>query len=148
MDKNLANKLDKECNRFCYYLIKQMPNKYVVEKYHDAHRVGSIKQSEISSFDNLLISIALINPFFTKLVDVYTGIFFKASIFRKKLILLIAILESCAPTCYYLDSVTQSGKAMFYVRMSYKTLFFIFSLFVSGIIFMPIHTFYKTVMKS
>jgi len=140
MNKNISiNRLSKECNVFCYYLINQMPNKYVMEKYHDAHIVGSIKQSEINYFDNLLIGIASINPFFTKLVDVYTSIFFKSSILRKKLILLLAILESCAPTCYYLDTVTHHSRVMIFVRFFQKAMLFMLSLLLSVILFTPLY---------
>lgn len=149
MDKNFIynNKLNNECNVFCYYLINQKPSKYVLEKYQDAHRVGSINRNIDSNFDKLLISIAKIS-FFTKLVDVYTSIFFKGAVFRKKLILLLAILESCAPTCYYLDSVTISGKAMLFVRIFQKVLLSMFSLLLSIIILMPLHVIYKIVSKA
>lgn len=137
-DSISSNKLSKECNVFCYYLIKQMPNKYIIGKYHNAHRIGSIRQKEMSSFDKLLIGIALINPFFTKLVDVYTSIFFKSSFLKKKLILLLAILESCAPTCYYLDTVTSTNKTIIFFRFFQKTVLFALSLFLSTIIFTPL----------
>ena len=45
------------------------------------------------------------SPGRTKIIDAYTAIFRPFSTVRRKLVLLLAILESCAPTHAYLDSV-------------------------------------------
>lgn len=139
------NKLNRECNIFCKYLIHQKPNNYVVEKYHDAHIRGSI--SKLIGFDNFLNNIASISPFFTKLSDVYTSIYLKRSAFRRKLILLIAILESCPPTCNCFDLTTASYKPVIFLKMSAKMLFFIFSILLTTIIFLPLQIIYRIISK-
>ena len=55
--------------------------------------------------DGFLVKVAGIGPWSTKIIDAYTRVFRPFSTVRKKLILLLAILESCAPTHAYLDSV-------------------------------------------
>lgn len=142
MGKNYINvsNLDDECNLFCYYLINQKPNKYVSEKYQEGHKLNNINRNHaLGNFDKLLINIARISPLFTRLVDVYTRIFFKNAVLRKKLVLLLAILESCAPTHNYIDSVDTFSKTTFYIRMFEKGLSFIHTLLISSIIFMPFH---------
>lgn len=139
-DLYYINSLRNECNVFCYYLINQRPNEYVLEKYQDGHRKSDInKNLESKHFDNLLIRIAKISPFFTKMVDVYTCRFFKSSLFRKKLVLLLAILESCAQAHHCLDFVDPFSKVVLIIRMSQKGLVFICTLLLSTIMFMPLH---------
>src|SRR5262245_43793124 len=98
--------LDRECNVFCRYLIGQTPNDYVRKKYRDAHGSRSLVGGGcISPWDALLIRIARISPWSTRITDVYSRVFYGSSLIRKKLVLLLAILESCAPSHRYLDSV-------------------------------------------
>lgn len=134
-----SSKLDGECSKFCTYLINQPPGKYVMEKYQEAHRSGKSPDTGSSAFDNLLVRIAKMNPFFTKLTDVYTSFFMKRAVFRKKLILLLAILESCPPSFNYVDSVIPSGKVMLFSGIAVRVLSYAFSLILSIIIFMPVH---------
>lgn len=141
------SKLHKECTVFCRYLIKQEPNDYVQEKYKDAHMKSGIKLGNSSAFDRLLISTSLINPVFTKIVDIYTSIFFKSSVFRKKMILLLAILESCTPSCQYLDSVSTSSKTVLFIRIFQYVSFFVLGLIFSMIFLLPLHLILKAVSR-
>lgn len=132
-------RLNDECNVFCKYLVGQKPNQYVLEKYREGHKASDLHQALNSDrFDRLLIKIAGINPLFTKLVDVYARIFSKTSVLRKKLVLLLAILESCAPTHHYLDSADSHGKTLFYIRFLLKGLLFVIFLLLSTMLFMPL----------
>ncbi len=141
------NKLADECSKFCNYLINQAPGKYVTEKYQEAHRGGKSPDTGSSAFDSLLVRIAEMNPFFTKLTDVYTSFFMKRAVFRKKLILLLAILETCPPSFNYIDSVTSSGKVMLFAEIAMRALSYAFSLILSIIIFMPVHLTFKIFTK-
>ncbi|MDO8281265.1 MAG: hypothetical protein Q7U10_01355 [Thermodesulfovibrionia bacterium] len=143
-----SSRLDNECKAFYQYLISGNPDKYVLEKYNNAHTLGSPGQSGLSNFDKVLLAVAQRGTFFTKLVDVYTTIFFKNAIFRKKLILLIAILESYAPVCYKLDSVTVRSKTIFFIKVFSWFLVFAFSLLIAVVLFMPLHVFQKFIPKA
>lgn len=142
------SRLDNECKVFYQYLISGSPDKYVLEKYNNAHTLGSLGQSYLSNFDKVLLAVAKKSTFLTKLVDVYTTIFFKNAIFRKKLILLIAIIETYAPACYKLDSVTVRSKTIFFIKVFSWLLVFAFSLLISTVLFMPLHVFEKFIAKA
>jgi hypothetical protein len=122
------NTLSRECAVFCQYLIGKRPTDYIIKKYQEAHKSGSIgKGTELLPFDKLLLTVARIHPLGTQTVDVYAAVFFRNSLVRKKLILLLAILESCAPSHSYLDSADPAPKFIILLN-------FIRRSFVSGIL--------------
>ena len=94
-------------------------------------------------FDTFLINMAMINPFLMKIVDAYTSIFHKKSVFRKKMVLLIAVLESYYPAYRCLDSAKVSSKYLLFIAMFQKGIFFLIALFLSGLIILPVHLIFR-----
>ena len=134
----LVSALDQECIAFSQYLMKQNPSFYVTDKYCEAHTTTSfLSSSEANRFDRFLLRISATHPVLAKLVDSYTCIFFKSSTVRKKWILLLAILESCAPTYQYFDSPDSSSQSLFFARMIWEGTVFLVCLCLSIVIFMP-----------
>ena len=132
--------LSRECDVFCRYLLKQEPNDYIRKKYQKAHQAeGSTLKAFDDAFDVKLLKIATLHHFATRIVDTYTVIFFKHSIVRKKLILLLAILESCGSTCHYLDSFNQLPKSILFIRIMKYVMAFSIVILVSMIVLCPIH---------
>jgi hypothetical protein len=133
-------KLDRECEAFSAYLIRQRPNDYVLAKYRDAHDAGGIVESNEKRFlDRFLIGVAAANPIGAKLVDAYTAVFYKRSAVRRKWILLLAILESCAPTYKYFELPDVGGRFWLSVRLLWLGLGFILAFGLSVILFAPAH---------
>ena len=85
--------VERECQVFCEYLLSCAPQSYAVRKYVDAHEV-SPKFSAGNRFDDLLLRVARVHPVLTKLADSYARLFVPNALLRKKLILLLAILET------------------------------------------------------
>jgi hypothetical protein len=109
--------LDRESLVFCRYLVGVKPNDYIRGKYREAHRNHSLASSDPSSpADDLLIRISRISPLTTRIIDTYTRVFRPFSLVRKKLVLLLAILESSAPMYQYLDSVEAISMPVFLLR--------------------------------
>ncbi|MBS1788242.1 MAG: hypothetical protein JST85_10990 [Acidobacteria bacterium] len=134
------NALDRECLAFSNYLVKQRPNDYVIGKYREAHAMSdAFTQTEEVFFDRLLLGASSAHPVAAKLVDAYTAIFRKKSAVRRKWILLLAILESCAPTHVYFDNPDSGGRAKLVAGLAWRGLIFILALGVSIVIFMPFH---------
>lgn len=135
-----ADNLKKECTVFCFYLIRWKPNGYILKKYQEGQRAKHLSNTDsIEFFDKLLINLVRVFPRVTKIVDVYTRVFYINSVFRKKIILLLAILESCSPTYSYLDTTDTSNKTLFYLKFFYNGILFLLILFISVILLMPIH---------
>jgi len=130
--------LNDECHVFTYYLINQRPNGYVLNKYRDAHRASdAFHNPDTNPFDTFLVSISTTSPFVTKLVDSYTSVFFRRSVVRKKMVLLLAIIESCAPTHSHLDSPDPCAKTTLWIRMVRRGIASVLTLFLSMVLLMP-----------
>lgn len=123
---------------FSSYLVGQVPSDYVLEKYCEAHLVGN-RFSASGRFDLFLVKTAVAGPLLTKLADSYARLLVPGATLRKKLILLLAILESCAPTYEFLDSVDVSSKPVLYLRIAQRGLLFVLGLLVSVVVLLPFH---------
>ena len=136
----LSKELDIECRAFCRYLVDMQPNEYILKKYLDAHKTKNTDfKFQKGFFDRFLIRFSRRSRFFTKLSDSYTRVLFKHSVFRKKLLLMLAILESTHPYHSHIDKVDSHSKTNLFVIIFIRTLFFSFSLILSALFFAPLH---------
>ena len=129
--------LDRECTVFCRYLIGQEPNEYVKKKYRTAHQIGLLRNGRECPADAFLVKIAGIGPWSSKIIDAYTRIFRPFSTVRKKFVLLLAILESCAPTHACLDSVDSNSVALLFLRLIQRCLTFALILLLGILVILP-----------
>ena len=132
--------LKQECQLFTRYLIDESPHAYVQNKYHEAHRVSDMFHTfEANSFDALLLKIAIIHPFTTKLVDTYASFFARQSVVRKKIILLLAILESCNPTYAHFDKPASGNLATLGLKTIQHGVIFGFTMVMALICLLPLN---------
>src|SRR4029077_10721821 len=99
---------------------------------------GSLRGDRAYPADGFLVKVASIGPWSTKIIDAYTRVFRPFSIIRKKLILLLAILESCAPTHAYLDSVYSSSIPLVFLRFVQRCLTFVLIVIVGIVVILPV----------
>ncbi|MFT5465587.1 MAG: nucleoside-diphosphate-sugar epimerase [Verrucomicrobiales bacterium] len=126
-----------ECDVFCRYLIGERPTAYVVEKYRAGIESEVFKQAENSAFDEKLIQLAAKRPLLTGFADAYCRFFRPNSIVRRKLVLLLAILESTTFAAK-VDEANDRGVLGFLVASGFATLGFAARL-VGGIaVFLPL----------
>ncbi|HEX9075743.1 MAG TPA: hypothetical protein VF932_08170 [Anaerolineae bacterium] len=138
-----AQALRDECILFSRYLAHQVPNDYVIRKYREAHHKSEpLRRQELGRFDLLLLRFARTNRLGAKLVDAYTCLFFRSSIVRMKMVLLLAILESCSPSYTYFDSPDAGGILGFCFRMLVQGVIFVASLAIGVVLFLPVHIFF------
>jgi nucleoside-diphosphate-sugar epimerase len=146
----LVSALDQECIAFSHYLVRRNPSRYVVDKYCEANATGSfIESCETNHFDRLLLSLAVAHPGLAKLVDSYTGIFLKSATVRNKWILLLAIMESSAPSYEYFDSPDSSSRSLLFAQMIWQGMVFLTCLCLSTIVLTPLRVIlalYSTLM--
>ena len=99
-----AGELDDECSRYCRYLTGRPATNYVAGKYAAAHEY---RQRELTAaprtFDRLLWQLSTRGVWATRLADGYARFMAPSGLLRKKLVVLLAILE-CAPAVHeYFD---------------------------------------------
>jgi hypothetical protein len=138
-DQIPAPALDAECIRFVRYLTRQAPTPYVLDKYRDAHR----RQSHLSAasarrFDRVLIAVARAHGAGAWLVDAYTAVFRKSALVRRKWVLLVAILESTAPTAGIFEVPDSENRAALLIRLAARGAAFVVGLALSAIVFLPV----------
>jgi hypothetical protein len=89
-----AAQLARECALFCRYLADVDATQDIVRAYQRAHEVETLKMNATTPFDRALLQLAAGGPALTRIADAFAGPVAPGSVLRKKLVLLIAILES------------------------------------------------------
>lgn len=117
--------LSSECQTFCRYVFECDADAYVTRKYLEAHQlVSCLGIHESNPFDQSLIWFANQGPLFARFADSYCRVFRNGALLRRKLVLLLAIVE-CAPhTASLFDQPHTSSKSAFIGRLILETLVF------------------------
>lgn len=133
---NPSANLTKECRVLTHYMIGAEPDGYICEKYRQGHECV-IFEDDDDVFDVVLTKAVRRCSYLTILVDVYSAVFRRNGLFRKKLILLLAVLESYAPTYKQIDSVSVSSRSVLYLMAIKEIVTFSAALLLSVLAFGP-----------
>lgn len=134
----LPQRLERECRTYARYLIGWEPNAYVIGKYIECHRIGRIVEPA-APFDRFLTGISARSPFLARLSDAYASRFLKCGALRKKLVLMLALLECAGATFATLDEVDGGGKTGTLIRLGWRVVVFAGALGISLLLFLPVH---------
>lgn len=131
------DRLLKECETFTSYLLGQEPTDYVVMKYRDGNAACGLDRPG-TRFDRVLLRAARAGRLGARAADSYARFFCRNSLLRKKLILLLAILENSAPSHRFIDGPEVGGRYRFYARMSAQGLAFVILLAAGTVVLLPL----------
>jgi len=131
------NRLVRECQVFTDYLSGLQSSPYVLQKYLDAHE-KVIRYDPANAFDRVLLRFATAGPNFTRLADSYACVFAPASTLRRKLILLLAILESSPLGGRFLESVDTQNRGLLVLRLALRGLLFLVRLLFATAVLLPL----------
>jgi hypothetical protein len=126
--------LERECRTFTRYLVGHDASPYVVAKYCDAHSSLAFRADPV---DQRLITVARWHPVTTFLTDAYARFFAPYGALRKKLVLLLAILETSPPFFRELDR-PPGGRLAQALRVGARLLVFIPALVVGVTVLLPV----------
>ena len=112
-----AQQLERECDTLTRYLVGTRPTSYVCRKYVEAHAHLS---PEADRFDELLIRVARRAALGAKLADSYARVFAPGTLLRKKLVVLLAILETCSPSFRLIDEIDSDKRFVLLLRISMR----------------------------
>ena len=138
------NQLVRESKVYTKFLINDEPTSYIQNKYQKAHHRSNIFEGNVSDpFDDFLIKFSSKNGFFIKLADSYASFFKKNSLIRKKLILLLALLESTAPSYRQFESPDSSSKLAIIFMLFTKGVVFVIIFIAAIVFFLPVRFLYS-----
>lgn len=103
-------RLEHEARTFTAALIGAVPVAYVVKQYARGH--VSLPLAPVQGFDAVLMHVARGGPTLTRIADAYARLFARRAILRRKLTLLLAILESAPPTDGAFGPIVTSAPAV------------------------------------
>jgi hypothetical protein len=128
--------LASECCVFTQYLLGCAAPPYTIRKYDNAHQVSPVFSSG-NRFDRFLVRVAGTHPVLTRVADSYARMLAPQALLRKKLILLLAILETSPPTHNVIDSVGGGSNLALSFRLVGKAVTFGLSAAAGAILFVP-----------
>lgn len=120
------------------YLSGVEPSAYVVAKYTEAHRLDLPQLRPGSRFDELLVAFARGGTFRAYMADAHARGFRPASLLRRKLVLLLAILE-CSAQGADLDAPDPGSRAGFALRAAFDGVRFTLAVAVGAALALPVH---------
>lgn len=133
----MAEALDRECDGFCVYLTGAPASDYVRARYSAAHEGGAVEpDGGASRFDRALVSIARSGSLAARLADSHARIFAAGGLLRRKLVLLLALLEVREPE--RVDTVTRRTRVGFFAYATVLGAAFALMLLVSTVALLPV----------
>jgi len=131
-----TDRLSRECAVFCAYLCGLKPSAYLLAKYADAHsKVPDFHPR--ARFDRLLVALAATGPRWARLADTYARVFAPRATLRKKLILLVALLEASAAHAV-LDMVDSGGRLVLFFQIVLRGALFGLCVVLAAPVFLPL----------
>jgi hypothetical protein len=116
----MVDALDRECECFCAYLSGFAASDYVRGKYRAAHELGLVESAGgASRFERRVVALAARGPRFARVLDAHARFFASSSLLRRKLVLVLAILESASPTADAVDAASTRSTARFLLRSAF-----------------------------
>lgn len=128
--------LERECRTFTRYLVGSDPTPYVIGTYCDAHTASSAFAGD--RFDHRLTTAARLHPVVTFIADAYARFFAPRGGFRKKLILLLAILETCPPFHREMEQVADGQLVAQVIHVGARLVLFVPAVIVGALVFAPL----------
>lgn len=119
------------------YLTGVAPDAYVTEKYCLAHE-RTTHYELYGAFDRLLLSVALRGKFLARVADSYASVAARRSALRRKLILLVAILESCPPERGFREHTDSESVWVLSLQLFGRGLLFAFSVILGALFLLPL----------
>ena len=110
--------LEEECQTLTRYLINRPAGELVVGRYVHAHACLPLESTEaISHTDQVLLTMARRGGLCTRMADLHAHLLSADGPLRRKLILLIALLEADPVTRPHMDRTNRTSQKVVLIRM-------------------------------
>ena len=130
--------LERECAAFVRYLGAGAGDAYVIAQYVAAHEAGVVESARTSGFERSVVALARALPWSVRALDAHARVFGNGSLLRRKLVLLLAILETRAPHDEALDTPNPGSNLGMFVRMAWLGAVFAALVVVTAVLLLPV----------
>jgi hypothetical protein len=130
--------LQHEARVFSRFLARVPATPYVTARYVDAHRATQTL-GPVDRFDRWMVAVARVSPVLTRLADAYARLFLPRGVLRKKLVTLLAILETSTPFHRALDRAPGRHPAVVVMLLAVSGVGGILAALAGTLIFGPLH---------
>ena len=118
MDDQSHPVLRRECVLFTRYLLGTEPPADVLSAYMRAHELGVIASGgTASAIDRATVAFARLGPRAARAADAFAAVAARGGLFRRKIVLLVAILESRGAGADLLDTADGGSRGRFAIVM-------------------------------
>lgn len=128
--------LELECAKFVRYLSGAEPDRYVIERYVAAHDAGAVELPGTSRFERAVVRIARRGP--VRMLDAHSRVFANGSLLRRKLVLVLALLETRSPTAERIDAAVPGSSAALFLRIGMFGILFAARVAVASVLLLPV----------
>ena len=111
------SRLEAECHALCRYLTGVDADAYTSAKYIQAHAIGSVGPAAGWCDAVLAWAAATQGPLAAQCADAYAAMFVRHGLLRRKLALMLAVLETRLDTYRALDAPTTASKTAVIARV-------------------------------
>jgi len=140
------NVLAAECQVFCRYLVERDAPDDILAAYDRAHEKGVVgSDGTATALDRALLRVARTGPILARAADAFAVTFAKPSLLRKKLVLLLAILESRGSTAAILDTATPGPRVVEVAVAGLHVARFVVTLCLASLLIVPLRIWYRVV---
>lgn len=133
----MTDALEREARSLGRYLLGQAPPDYAVAKYRALAPLAPFAAERWDGFDRALLAVAAWHPFLTRTADLHARFVRPATLLRKKLILMAAILEASPGSASILQA-SGGGMVAALASLAAIGLGAAISLVLGAVIFLPI----------
>lgn len=129
--------MDRECRRLARHLLDVEPDAYVLGVYRDAlTRLPALAPR--SPFDARLLAWSRRGAGWTRLADAYAALFARDAALRRRLVLVLAILESRAPFHQVVDAPLGRPGVVVWAAMAARGLLAVATTAAAAVVFVPL----------
>jgi hypothetical protein len=134
----VSSQLERECHVFTRLLAGEAATAGIIAKYREAHAVleGCVPESAI---DRRLTSVARGGAPLARVADAYARLFAPNTAFRRKLVLLLAILETSPPFHARIDRTEPRGPVTTIGRLALAGGMGVLAAMAGMLLFGPLH---------
>jgi hypothetical protein len=148
VDRTHPSDVAEECQVFCRYLCHRPAPAEVIAAYRRAHQCGVVSiEPAWPPIDAALLAIARRSPAFTRAADAYAVTFAKSSLLRRKLVLLLAILESSGSTIGAVDTVVPGPRVKWFLGIVLNVAVFAGALGLAAAALIPLRIWYRFALR-